>query len=66
MMWEYPQVDLHVICYKVLELVARHQQITIEDLHKLDPDFSLNFHLEKLQDAGKIKIEGRLVTFLSR
>lgn len=57
---------MRTICYEVLELVARHQQITIEDLHKLDPDFSLNFQLEKLQDAGKIKIEGRLVTFLSR
>lgn len=64
MMWEAPKSDVFPISYDALELVAKHKQITMQMLHSLDKDISLDFHLQKLEEAGKIKIEGKLVTFL--
>lgn len=64
MMWEAPKSDVFPISYDTLELVAKHKQITMQMLHSLDKDISLDFHLQKLEEAGKIKIEGKLVTFL--
>lgn len=64
MMWEAPKSDIIPISYDTLELVAKHKQITVQMLHNLDKDISLDFHLQKLEEAGKITIEGELVTFL--
>ncbi|WP_270507665.1 hypothetical protein [Paraclostridium sordellii] len=64
MLWEAPKSYFHPTSYETLELVAKHKQITLSMLHSLDKDISLDFHLQKLEEAGKIKIEGELVTFL--
>lgn len=64
MMWSPLEYGPAPTCYETLALVQQHNQITMQMLHSLDKDISLDFHLQKLAEAGKIKIEGELVTFI--
>lgn len=64
MMWKPVEHGITPICYETLALVKQHKQTTMTILHNLDKDISLDFHLQKLEEAGKIKIEGEIVTFI--